>query len=134
MKTKIRNNGSVLIVVVFAIALLTAFAVGMLEMHSEQIQIMKNQIYSAQALAIAQAGLADAFSQLRSNPNWNSGFSNKNFGGGSYTVTITGESPDPNIMSTGTSAQGFISSVEADVTIGSTNPYVIRIDNLRINE
>ena len=68
MRTKMKNDGSVLIVVVFAIALLTAFVVGMLQLDAEQIQLMKNEIFSAQATAIAEAGLADAFSRIRTNP------------------------------------------------------------------
>jgi hypothetical protein len=123
-----------LIVVVFAIALMTALVAGILQLDIEQIQIMKNEIFAAQALEIANAGIADAFSQLRSNPNWNAGFSNKSFGGGSYTVTVTGTSPDPNITSIGTGSAGFVARVKAEVTIGSTSPYRIRIDKLRINE
>ncbi|MFA5292966.1 MAG: hypothetical protein WC496_08035 [Phycisphaerae bacterium] len=134
MKIEMKNNGSILIVVVFAIALLTAFVVGMLQMNSEQIQIMKNEIFVAQATAIAHAGLADAFSQLRNNSSWNSGFNNKTFGSGRYTVTVVGSLPDPNIISTGTSAQGFVTKIEAEITIGSTNPYVIQVNNLRINQ
>ena len=60
-------------------------------------------------------------------------FSN-NFGGGSYTVTITGTLPDPNVISEGISEQGFDSIVRADVTIDTAGSYVIRIDKLRINE
>jgi hypothetical protein len=134
MRTKTKNDGSVLIVVVFAIALMTALVAGILQLDIEQIQIMKNEIFAAQALEIANAGIADAFSQLRSNPNWNAGFSNKSFGGGSYTVTVTGTSPDPNITSIGTGSAGFVARVKAEVTIGSTSPYRIRIDKLRINE
>ena len=70
MRTKMKNNGSVLIVVVFAIALMTALVAGILQLNTEQIQIMKNEIFAAQAIAIAEAGLADAFSRIRSNPNW----------------------------------------------------------------
>ena len=133
MKTMFEKNGSVLIVVVFAIALMTAFVVGMLEMNSEQIQLMKNEVFSAQALAIAEAGLADAFSRIRSSPVATS-FSSS-FGGGSYTVTVTG-TPPTDVNSIGTSPQGFITRAEAEITIGGTNPpgYVIRIDKLRINE
>ena len=133
MKIKIKNNGSALLIVVFTIVLLTAFVVGMLEMNSEQIQIMKNEIFTAQAKAIAEAGLADAFSQLRANSSWTAGFSNKSFGGGSYTVTVTGTLPSLVIVSTGTSAQSFTSKVQANVTVGTSNPYIIRIDQLRIN-
>lgn len=134
MRNEFEKNGSVLIVVVFAIALLTAFVAGMLLLNVEQIQLMKNEVFSAQALSIAEAGIADAFSQLRSDPNWNSGFSNKSFGGGSYTVTVTGSLPIRDVNSTGTSAQNFIATVDANTTVGTTSPYVIRIDKLRINE
>ena len=129
-----KNNGSILIVVVFAIALLTALVAGMLELNTEQIQIMKNECFAAQATEIANAGLADAFSYLRTDPNWHAGFSNKSFGGGKYTVAVAGTPPDPNITSTGTSQQGFVATVKAEVTVGTTSPYVIRIDKLRINE
>jgi Tfp pilus assembly protein PilX len=134
MKKEIKNNGSVLIVVVFAIALLTAFVAGMLQLNAEQFQIMRNEIYAAQSMAIAEAGLADAFSQLRTDSNWTSGFNNKSFGGGSYTVTVTGPLPNPVIESTGTSPQGFIARLNAQITVGTTNPYIIRIDKLRLNE
>lgn len=134
MKKEIKNNGSVLVVVVFAIALLTAFVAGMLQLNAEQIQLMRNEIYAAQSVAIAEAGLADAFSQLRTNSSWTSGFSNKSFGGGSYTVTVTGSLPSLIVQSTGTSPQSFIARVNAQITVGTTSPYVIRIDKLRINE
>ena len=88
MKIKTKNNGSVLLITVFAIALLTAFVVGMLEMNSEQIQLMRNEIYTAQARAIAEAGLAYAFSQLRTNSAWRGPYTS-DFGGGSYTVKAT---------------------------------------------
>lgn len=132
MRINIKNNGSVLIVVVFAIALLTAFVVGMLELNSEQIQIMKNEIYTAQAFAIAQAGIADAFGRIKASHSLPGNFNN-NFGGGSYSVTVAGAFPDPNFTSRGTSPQGYICDVKADVTIDTAGSYVIRIDNLRIN-
>ncbi len=134
MKNTERNNGSVLLMVVFTIALLTAFVVGMLEMNYEQIQIMRNEIFSAQAIAIAEAGLADAFSEIREDSSWNAGFSNTSFGGGSYTVTVAGSLPDPNITSTGISPQGYQARMQADITVGTTSPYIIRVDKLGINE
>ena len=91
---------------------------------------MQNQVYAAQALAIAEAGLNDAFSELRADSAWNAGFSDKTFEGGSYTVAVSGNT----ITSTGISSQGYVGRVEADITIGDTSPYVIRIDKYRINE
>jgi hypothetical protein len=91
---------------------------------------VRNQIFAAEALAAAEAGLNDVLSELRTDPNWNAGFTDKAFSGGSYTVDVNNST----ITSTGTSSQGFVARVEADITIASTSPYVIRIDHLRINE
>jgi Tfp pilus assembly protein PilX len=125
-----RYRGSVLLLAIFVIALLGALAIGMLQISTEEIQIVRNQICAAEALATAEAGLNDAFSQLRTDSSWNAGFVDKAFNGGSYTVDVN----NLTITSTGTSTQGFVGRVEADITIGSASPYIIRIDNLRINE
>jgi Tfp pilus assembly protein PilX len=130
MNGKNTNKGSVLLLAIFVIALLGALATGMLQLSTEEIQIVRNQICAAEALATAEAGFNDAFSQLRIDSSWNAGFVDKAFNGGSYTVDVN----DLTITSTGTSSDGFVGRVEADITIGSTSPYIIRIDNLRINE
>lgn len=130
MKINYKNNGSVFLMVVFALALLSILVTGMLEINTEDLQLLQNQIYSAKALNTAEAGLNDAFSELRADSNWNTGFIDKAFEGGSYTVDVNGLT----ITSTGISPQGYVARVEADITVGSTNPYVIRIDQLRINE
>ena len=125
-----RYKGSVLLLAIFVIALLGALAIGMLQISTEEIQIVRNQICAVEALATAEAGLNDAFSQLRADSSWNAGFVDKAFNGGSYTVDVN----NLTITSTGTCSQGFVGRVQADITIGSTSPYIIRIDNLRINE
>jgi Tfp pilus assembly protein PilX len=130
VKTKRKNNGSVFLIVIFVIALLSALVMGMLQMNTEELQLVRNHIYAVQALAIAEAGLNDALSEIRSNSSWTTGFTDKAFNGGSYTVDVN----DSTITSTGTSSQSFVAKVEADVTVGTSSPYVIRIDNFRINE
>ncbi len=134
MKLKKKNKGAVFLIVVFAIALLTTITVGILVMTTEELQLMQNQLYAAQAMCTAEAGLNDAFAQIRSSSSWTTGFTNKAFNGGSYTVTITGTLPNRTITSTGTSSQGYMARMAADVTIGTSSSYKIRIDNLRINE
>ncbi|UCF15239.1 MAG: hypothetical protein JSW59_17675 [Phycisphaerales bacterium] len=134
MKVGFRNNGAVLLITVFVVALLSAVVLGMLQVTTEEIQVMSNQIYSAQALATSEAGLNDAFAEIRADSSWTTGFTDKPFYGGSYTVTVAGALPNLTITSTGTSAQGFVARVEADTTIGTSSPYIIRIDELRINE
>ena len=130
MKSKFSHRGSVLLLAIFAVALLAAVAIGVLQLNTEEIQLVRNHIGAAEALATAEAGLNDAFSQLRNDPNWTAGFADKAFNDGSYTVDVN----DLTITSTGTSSQGFIGRVQAEITIGSTSPCVIRIDRLRMNE
>ena len=131
MKTR---KGSVILIAVFAIALLATLVMGILQMNTEEIQLMVNHINSAEAQAIAEAGLNDAFYELRDDSSWTTGFTNKSFSGGTYTVTVSGTLPNLTLESTGTSSKSFVSRVEADVTVGENSPYIIRIDNLRINE
>lgn len=136
MKTTQKNNGSVILVIVFAIALLAALVIGILEINTEEIQLTQNQIYAAEALATAKAGLNDAFSEIRDDSDWTAGFTDKVFNGGSYTVTVAGST----VTSTGTSPQGFIAKVEADIGVGtnasSSEPakYIITVNSFGINE
>ncbi len=136
MNHKQKINGSVLLLAIFATALLSAITIGILQMNTEQIQLMRNQIYAAEAQAISEAGLNDAFSELRLDSSWNNGFDDKSFinSENTYTVSVSGTLPNLTIISTGTSSQGFVARIEADITVGSTSPYIIRIDSLRINE
>ena len=133
MIRKKRNQGYVMLIAVFVIALLSALVTGILQLNTEEIQLMQNHIYAAQALAVAEAGLNDALSEIRADDEWDRGFTNKSFGAHTYTVTVR-SNPNLTIESTGTSSQGFVAKVEADITVGTVDPYVIRIDGLRINE
>jgi Tfp pilus assembly protein PilX len=136
MEAKRKNNGSVMLITVFIVALLSAVVIGMLQINTEEIQLMQNQIFAAQALATAEAGLNAAFSRIRNDDEWDTGFTDKPFNGGVYNVNVTGTLPNLTVVSEGTSAQGFVARVEADVTVdtsGSSN-HTIRIDNSRINE
>jgi len=133
-RINIKIEGSVFLITIFAVAFVSALVMGMLHMNIEEIQLAQNHIYAAEALAIAEAGLNDAFAELRVDADWRSGFAAKSFKGGSYDVNVTGSLPTLVIQSIGASSQGFIAKVEADVTLSSNSPYVIRIDNLRINE
>jgi len=134
MKTKIQNKGSVLLITVFVVALLSAVVMGILQINTEEIQLMRNQIRAAQALAVAEAGLNDAFAEIREDDEWDEGFDDEPFAGGSYEVDVDGDLPNLTIESTSTSSQGFVAKVEADITVGGSSPYIIAIDNLRINE
>jgi type II secretory pathway component PulK len=135
MKKHRKNNGVVFLMVIFAIALLTTITVGILIMSTEELLLMDNQLYAAQAMCTAEAGLNDAFAQIRSNSSWTTGFTNKSLSnGGTYTVTVTGTLPTLIITSTGTSPQGYIARMVANVTINTVAPYKVRINQLRVNQ
>ena len=131
-----RNIGSIMLIAIFAIALLSAMVIGILQMNTEEIQLMQNQIYAAQALATAEAGLNDAFSELRADDEWVGPLTNEPFNDGLYNVSVTGTLPNLTISSEGISAQGFVARVKADVTVDTSDSsdHTIRIDNLRVNE
>jgi Tfp pilus assembly protein PilX len=125
------KTGSVLLVVVFVVALMSVVVMGMLEVNTEEIQLMQNHIYGAQAQAVAEAGLHDALAELRADSSWSAGFASKPFNGGSYTVVINGST----LTSTGVTSQGYVAKVEGDVTVSPAGPpHAVRIDALRINQ
>lgn len=136
MKTLKSNNGSVLLITIFAIALLSMLVMGILQMNTEEIQLMQNHVWATQALAIAEAGLNDAFARIRADDEWIGPLTEVSFNGGTYDVTVTGTLPYRTIISTGSSSQGFVARVAADITVDTSDSsdHTIRIDNLRINE
>ena len=123
-----------LLIAIFTVALLSAITIGILQINTEEIQVMRNHIYATEALAIAEAGLNDALAEIRVLDTFDNGY-NKPFAGGTYLTDIQSNLPNVTIESTGTSSQGFVARVEADITVGTSGPpYVIIIDALRINE
>ena len=92
---------------------------------------MRNHIRAAEALAVAEAGLNDALAHLQVDAGWDTGFVNKAFAGGAYTVAVK----DGCVTSTGTSSHGYVARVAADVTVSSGSaPHVVEIDCVRVNE
>jgi Tfp pilus assembly protein PilX len=135
MRVKREHNGAALLIVVFLASLMSVLVIGMLQINTEELQLMRNQINAAESLATAEAGLNHALSEIRADSGWDTGFTGTSFNGGSYTVTVSGNPPDLTLESTGTSAQGFETRIEAEVTVATSGPpHVIRIDSVRINE
>jgi len=128
--SKVRAGGAVLVMIVFVIAVASAIVIGILEINTEEIQLMQNHVYAAKALATAEAGLNDALAQLRADADWDAGFADKPFDGGSYSVEVNA----PTIRATGTTSQGFVAALEAEVAISrGTPPHTVTINRLRIN-
>ena len=132
MKKSIRNNGSVILVAIFVVALLATVVIGMVQVNTEEIQVVQNHIYAAQALSIAEAGLNDAYSFLREDPFWADGFTDKAFIDGSYTVTVAGTPPILYLRSIGTTSNGYVAEVDAEIVIDvDTDPHRLRTNRRR---
>jgi Tfp pilus assembly protein PilX len=134
MEKRIKNNGSVILIVIFIIALMSTIVMGIAQLNTEELLIMTNHANSTHALESAYAGLNDAFAELYSDSSWTTGFTNKSFNSDSYTVTVAGSLPNLTLTSTATTSQGYIAKIESDVTVSDTTPHVVRVDELRINE
>jgi len=128
------KSGSVLLMVLFILALSAALITGMLQLTTEEILQMRNQMELAKSLTVAEAGLHDAFSEIRQDVNWDTGFSNKSFYEDSYSVSVSGSPPALTLVSTGQTAQGYTARMEAQILTGSSSPYSITIQSIRINE
>jgi Tfp pilus assembly protein PilX len=139
MAMKKNKKGSVLLVSVFVSALFGAMIVGMMQLNTEEAMLTSNYIEITKAIAIAEAGLNDAYYEIRQNNAWTTGFTNKSFGSGTYTVTVTSSfAPYPlkyrKLVSTGTTGAGYKARVDADIIVGASAPYSIRIIEVRIND
>ncbi|OHB54559.1 MAG: hypothetical protein A2Y07_00410 [Planctomycetes bacterium GWF2_50_10] len=133
MKRSVNKTGSVMLITIFVIAVIAVLISGMLAVSTEHLQLWNNQLYSTQAMQVAEAGLNDAMASLRSDPNWNTGFTGKTFWIGSYTVDVNNtDLPTIVIKSVGT-ANGYTANMIAKATIAQSSPRIIRIDNLRVN-
>ena len=139
MKIKIQNYGSVLVMAVFVIALVSALVIGILQINMEEIWLTQHRLYAAQATAVAGAGLNDALAQIRQDANWTAGFSNKTlpaeagFEGGRYSVDVN--SNTLTVTADTNAWVGYAATVEAQITVSDGNsPHIIRIDNVKANE
>ncbi len=127
------GSGSILVLVLFVLAISAALITGMLQLTTEELQQMRNQIGLTRALAVAEAGLHDALAQIRQDSSWNSGFSDKPFFEDSYSVTVSGSPPTMTLTSTGAVSTGYKARLEAHILAAPQSPHEITIEAIRIN-
>ena len=68
MKMRKKNKGAVFLIVVFAIALFTTITVGILVMTTEEVELMQNQLYAANALCTAGSLMAGQYAVTSVSP------------------------------------------------------------------
>ncbi len=119
IKTKIndKERGAALIIALMVAVSLSMLIISTLEMVTSGIYITSNHKKYLRSLYMADAGVEDSIKQLRADPNWSTGFSNKSFESGSYTVSIdNSSSPLITITSTGTVDNNSV-TIECQVEI-----------------
>jgi len=140
MKFKFRDKGSVLVMSVFVVVMVSALVIGILQINMSEVWLTQHRINAAQARAVAEAGLNDALARIRQSRNWTVGFQDKeltaeeDFAGGQYTVDVNGNTIT--VTASTNEWEGYTSTLEAQITIrdGNIPPHIIRIDSLKVNE
>ncbi|MBI5597689.1 MAG: hypothetical protein HY928_16500 [Elusimicrobia bacterium] len=101
------ERGSAMVTSLLAVAVLSILAATTYRLTRTLVRETTWQMRSAQAQAVGEAGLEDALRQLYENPSWRTGFTDKPFAGGRYTVTLSTDT-EPLVRSTGYSMGIFL--------------------------
>ncbi len=133
VRTRTSCSGSVLLIVVFLLALTAALVIGMLHLTTQELLQVSNHREMTRALAVAEAGLNDAIAAIRQDIAWKSGFTNKPFFEDSYSVSVAGNPPLITIESVGRTSAGYQARLTAEVRTGLSSPYPVSIQSLRVN-
>ncbi len=111
-----RRRGAALLLVIFAVALISVFAVAMLDASTTDLAIMRNHASGLQASYAARAGVAKAFEQFREDWDEDDDLAGSFTGPGgetyTYHVSIDKDNHVMTVVSTGTAA-GFTRRIEA---------------------
>lgn len=97
------ERGSTLPAALLGVMCIAIIAGGSIALLRGQVKETLIQTRSAQAQAIAEAGLEDALNRLALNSSWKTGYSQKLFAGGYYDVTVSTDQM-PWVISTGYSS------------------------------
>ncbi len=100
------RRGSTLVINILTVTIFALLAGVVWVSARSQVKTSVYQTRQYQAQALAEAGLEDALAELREDASWRTGFTDKPFGDGTYTVTLSTNSP-PMVVSTGYSKSIF---------------------------
>ena len=141
MKVKVKDKGSVLVMAIFVIAMVSVLVIGISQVNMEEVWLMQHRVNAAQARAVAEAGLNDALAEIRQDCNWTTGFDNKpltaeeDFAGGQYSVAVDANTNAITVTASTNEWEGYTATLEAQITVSDgSSPYIIRIDNIKANE
>ncbi|MEK7298880.1 MAG: hypothetical protein AAB066_03225 [Candidatus Margulisiibacteriota bacterium] len=133
-----RSTGSVLVMAVFLIGMVTILVSAHALVINTDLQIVKNVIYTNEARNVAEAGIEDAISELRNNYLWQAGFSDKAFpinATSTYTVTVLNNYPSITLDSVGNVLGQYQCHIRVQLIVMGAPlaaPYAIRVDRWEI--
>ena len=114
------QRGSIMLLVIFIMAMTTPLFCLMLETHTNAIRGTHNWIEGSTALYVAEAGVHDAIGELLLDPTWRDGFTDKAFPTDlrhTYTVTaVDGSQGEIILTSTGRTTSGYAKTITVTLT------------------
>lgn len=126
------QKGSVLVMTIFTIALLSILITGMMLILSSEIHIASQDAWSRQAGFVAETAISESMYQLTLNDNWDVGFTNESFGyNQSYSAFIINNNPIVTIQASGT-ANGITRQLQTSVVIidkTTSGKFALRVDS-----
>jgi len=114
------KKGQVLVAVVMVVVILSILGFAFLNMANLEALQVRRTIFYFKALDIAEAGLERAMWKLTKQPTWRTGWNNVTFGDGYYKVTLTDQSGNVLITSTGV-CRNISKTVKALVEVSSSS-------------
>ncbi|RKX25605.1 MAG: hypothetical protein DRP45_05525 [Candidatus Zixiibacteriota bacterium] len=97
----IKNEKGSALLIAMAMSLML-FLVGVAAVNNSvtDTDMSFNQSYTEQAFYVAEAGAWRAFTKIKADSTWNTGFTDESFGGGTYSVIRTDSSTNPALLDT----------------------------------
>ncbi|MDF1545954.1 MAG: hypothetical protein P1R58_12745 [bacterium] len=101
MFTRIQNEqGAALLITLAIMSLITFVVIMSLDRSTTDVELTYNQLHVEQSFYVADAGTKYTLAKLIEDPYWRGGFTDKSFGEGNFTVSITDSTGDPALYDT----------------------------------
>ena len=127
-----RRKGFVLVLTLFAALIMSALIIAYVNIQTIDLNLIKNNLGSKKAYYIAEAGIADAFNEIRTNGLVEDTQWEKNFPtGSSDTYSVAVSQNGKLITSTGhASASNFSRTLEVTL-IDVMGPHLVAVDQFK---
>ena len=94
------DNGSALLIALALMLLVSAVGIITVDTANTDIELSYNQLHEDQAFYVAEAGAKQALWKLNDDNTWRTGYAERSFGDGAYTVALTDSLDDVALFDT----------------------------------